>query len=168
MYHTPIMATVRGDVKVQNARNLERLGSSLVDLVSFLSSPQRDDALLREAQVRLDRALFPLLVILGRRGPSGVAELADHVGRDHTTVSRQLAKLESLALIERGESSADRRKTVAQLTNAGEEVVHAITLARRRLLSKVLAGWSEADRTALASLNRRLADTLIRFASGDA
>jgi len=145
---------------------LDTLGSSLIDLIGFLNSPRRDDALLREAGVSLDRALFPLLVVLGRRGPSGVAELADQVGRDHTTVSRQLAKLESLDLIERCENHADRRRRAAQLTNSGEKIVRAITLARRRLLSKALASWREADRAALAKLIQRFADTLTAFARG--
>jgi DNA-binding MarR family transcriptional regulator len=135
----------------------------MLDLLSFLNSPQRDDALLREARVDLDRALFPLLVILGMRGSLGVAELADQVGRDHTTVSRQLAKLESLDLVTR-ESGDDRRRRAAALTPAGKKVVKAITQARRRLLSKALAQWSEADRAALASLNRRFADALMMMA----
>lgn len=33
--------------------------------------------------------LFPLLVAVGRHGPVGVVELADHLGRDYTTVSRR-------------------------------------------------------------------------------
>ncbi|MBS0222629.1 MAG: MarR family transcriptional regulator [Proteobacteria bacterium] len=133
----------------------------MVDLIGFLNSPQRDDALLHEAGVRLDRALFPLLVALGARGALGVVELADLVGRDHTTVSRQLAKLQSLALVERHEGDADRRKRAAQLTNEGRNIVRAITLARRRLLSRVLADWSESDRAALADMSRRFADALI-------
>ncbi len=154
------------DVKVQNTRNLDDLVAALVDLISFLNSPQRDDALLREAGVALDRALFPLLVILGVRGALSVADLADQVGRDHTTVSRQLAKLESLDLIQRDKDDEDRRKRAAQLTQDGRKVVHAITLARRRLLSKALAGWSEADRAAIASLNRRFVDSLSELARG--
>ena len=149
---------------MQNTRNSDMLASSLIDLIGFLNSPQRDDALLREAGVDLDRALFPLLVILGRRGALGVAELADQVGRDHTTVSRQLAKLESLDLVARSESDADRRRRAAQLTRGGTKIVQAITQARRRLLSKALAGWSAADRAALANLNRRFADSLMDFA----
>ena len=149
---------------MQNTRNIDKLGCSIVDLVSFLSSPQRDDALLREAGVSLDRALFPLLVRLGTQGPLGVAELADQVGRDHTTVSRQLAKLKSLHLVERCDSRADRRRRAAQLTADGKKIVKAITLARRRLLSKALANWSEAESNALGTLVRRFADTLIEFA----
>jgi len=152
---------------VQNTRNLEKLGGTLVDLIGFLNSPQRDDALLREAGVSLDRALFPLLVVLGARGALGVAELADAVGRDHTTVSRQLAKLESLMLVARSDGAADRRKRAARLTENGRKIVRAITLARHRLLARALSEWSEADRIALADLNRRFADSLKGFASDD-
>jgi DNA-binding MarR family transcriptional regulator len=158
------MEPFRGAVKVQNTRNIDKLGSSIIELLSFLNSPQRDDALLREAGVALDRALFPLLVRLGMRGPLSVAELADQVGRDHTTVSRQLAKLESLDLVERCDSGGDRRRRAAQLTDDGKKTVNAITLARRRLLSRALANWKEADREALANLVRRFADTLVEFA----
>jgi DNA-binding MarR family transcriptional regulator len=153
-----------GFVKVQNTRNIDKLGRAMIDILGLLNSPQRDDALLREAGVALDRALFPLLVGLGIRGPLGVAELAGLVGRDHTTVSRQLAKLESLDLIERCDSDMDRRRRAARLTDGGKAIVQAITLARRRLLSKALAGWSEADAALLANLIRRFADTLIAFA----
>ena len=146
---------------MQNTHNLEKLGGALIDLIGFLNSPQRDDALLEEAGVRLDRALFPLLVALDARGALGVTELADLVGRDHTTVSRQLAKLQGLALVERLEGDADRRKRAAQLTNDGRSIAKAITLARHRLLSRVLADWSEADRAALADMNRRFAEALI-------
>lgn len=160
------MADRRGGVKVQNTRSLEKLGGALVDLIGCLNSPQRDEALLREAGVRLDRALFPLLVALGARGPLGVADLADLVGRDHTTVSRQLIKLESLALVARTEGEADKRVRAAQLTEAGRDVERAIALARRRLLARALADWNEPDRAALADLSRRFADALIGCTPG--
>ncbi len=82
-----------------HTRDIDDLAIALVDLMSFFSSPQRDDALLREAGVTLDRALFPLLVRLAMGGPLGVASLGTQVGRDHTTISRQLTKLEKMGLI---------------------------------------------------------------------
>ena len=134
----------------------------MIDLMAFLASPQRDDVLLREAGVSLDRALFALLIRLSAAGPVGVAALADQVGRDHTTISRQLAKLEALGLIARQDDASDRRIRIARLTAAGEAVVLAITDARRRLLSRALAEWSEADLADLATLNRRFVDALSR------
>jgi DNA-binding MarR family transcriptional regulator len=139
---------------------MDQLVSALIDLTGVLNSPRRDTVLLREAGVSIDRALFPLLVRLGRHGALGVAELAEQAGRDHTTVSRQLARLEDLALITRCDDSADRRRRAARLTPQGETVVEAISQARRRLLERALAGWSRDDRAALAELNRRLVERL--------
>ncbi len=134
----------------------------MIELVGLFNSPQRDDLLLREAGVALDRALFPLLVRLGMTGPLSVAGLADQVGRDHTTISRQLAKLESLGLIVREGGEGDRRVRTARLAPAGDRIVRAISAARRRLLSRVLADWSEADLASLARLNRRFVDALAK------
>jgi DNA-binding MarR family transcriptional regulator len=148
------------NVKVRNTRNIEQLGFSLIEVISFLSSPQRDDALLREANVDIDRALFPLLIRLGAQGALSVVELADQVGRDHTTISRQLAKLESLALIDRCHSTADRRCRDARLTDDGRKMVAAITSTRARMLTNALADWSDQDCTALAGLLKRFSETL--------
>ena len=43
----------------------------LIDLMGLMNRPQRDSALLQEAGVSLDRALFPLLVVVERKGPMG-------------------------------------------------------------------------------------------------
>ena len=145
---------------MQNTPNLEKLGSALIDILSVLNSPQRDSVLLREADVDIDRALFPLLVAIGVRGPLTVGVLADLVGRDHTTVSRQLAKLKQLKLIA-PLNAPDRRQNAAKLTSEGEKVVAKIARARRRLLSRVLSEWSEPDRASLAELMRRFADALL-------
>ncbi len=144
---------------------MDKLAAALIDLMSFLSSPQRDDILLREAGVDIDRALFPLLVMISMRGPLSVAGLADQVGRDHTTISRQLAKLEGLGLIVRSGDAGDRRVRPAILTVEGQTVVEAITAARSRLLSKALGAWSKADRAHLADLNRRFVDALAEAAN---
>ena len=148
---------------MHHTRNIDALAAALIELLSFLNSPQRDEVLLREAGVDLDRALFPLLVRLGMSGSQSVAALADQVGRDHTTVSRQLTKLESLGLISR-RGGEDRRVRAASLTPAGENVVSSITAARRRLLSRALAQWSETDLANLATLNRRFVDALAEAA----
>jgi DNA-binding MarR family transcriptional regulator len=140
--------------------NSDALAQVLVDLVGMLNSPRQDDVLLREAGVSLDRALFPLLARIGSSHALNVAELAEQVGRDHSTVSRQTAKLESLGLIRRRPGKSDQRAREAVITPAGRQMVHAITKARRRLLDRLFAGWSEADVEALTRLNRRLADAM--------
>jgi len=97
---------------VQNTpigRQIRELHGALIEIVGDMNRPQRDEVMVREAGIALDRALFPVVVLVERLGPIGVVELADRVGRDYTTVSRQVAKLESLGLVDRQESAKDRR-----------------------------------------------------------
>ena len=98
--------------KVQNTHIrgvLRNLHEALIDVVGVFNRPQNDVILLREAGVSLDRALFPLLVLIERRGPIAVGELAGRVGRDHTTVSRQVGKLEKFSV----SSRAGRARRIA-------------------------------------------------------
>src|SRR5580700_6140538 len=95
---------------------LRKLHAAVLDIVGVINRPQRDEVLIKAAGIPLDRALFPLLVGIERFGPIGVVDLADRVGRDYTTVSRQIARLESLGLVERREGAADRRVREAAIT----------------------------------------------------
>lgn len=140
---------------------VRELHGALLDLVGFMNQPQRDTALIREAGVSLDRALFPLLVIIERRGPIGVVELAGLVGRDYTTVSRQLATLARRKLITRRPSPTDARSRTAEITSKGKTTTNALDAARERLATKVLANWSEKDLKELMRLMRRLADDMM-------
>jgi DNA-binding MarR family transcriptional regulator len=141
---------------------LRPLHEALIDVVSFFNRPQNDAILLREAGVLLDRALFPLLVLIQRRGPLGVGELADRVGRDYTTVSRQVAKLQSLGLVARGPGKVDRRVTEVVITEKGQAMSEALDAARERLATIALADWSEQDLKDLTRLLRRFSDNLMQ------
>jgi len=150
---------------VQNThiRNVLRpLHEALIDLIGFFNRPQNDAILLREAGVSLDRALFPLLVLIQRRGPLGVGELADRVGRDYTTVSRQVAKLENLGLVARRAGETDRRVTEAVITEKGQAMSEVLDAARERLATIALADWSARDLKDLTRLLRRFADNLMQ------
>jgi len=62
---------------------LRALHGALISSVSVINLPQRDEAMVRETGISLDRALFPLLVGIERLGPIGVVDLADRL--DATT-----------------------------------------------------------------------------------
>jgi DNA-binding MarR family transcriptional regulator len=141
-------------------REIRNLHQTLLDLLGMMNRPQRDTALIREAGIALDRALFPLLVVIERRGPLGVGELADLVGRDYTTVSRQVAKLESLRLVARRASKGDKRVREATITAKGRTMTDALDAARERLGSILLANWTKKDLQTLARLLRRFANDL--------
>jgi len=149
--------------KVQNthiSEQLRRLHGAVIDIVSAMNRPQRDEVLIRQAGIRLDRALFPLLVGIERFGPIGVVELADRAGRDYTTVSRQLAKLESLGLVERQESATDRRVREAVITAKGKAMTDRVDAARERIGRAIFKTWEARDIDELVRLMRKFADAM--------
>ena|SRR5579862_9310988 len=152
------MKRVRNTHKKDQIRELH---GAMVDLVVLMNRPQRDQALLQEAGVALDRALFPLLVGIERFGPIGIGDLAERAGRDHTTVSRQVAKLVDLGLVESRPGARDRRINEAIITKNGRELAAALHSARQRMAESIFARWSEKDFRALVRLMRRFVDDLM-------
>ena len=140
------------------------LHTTLMDLVGVLNSPALADRLLRSSGVSIDRALFPLLVRIRHRGPIGVADLSKLAGRDHTTESRQIAKLEAMKLIERRCSTHDHRLRESVVTAEGRRAVTALERARNTLLKEALSGWTSDDRKQLARITHRFVDALSQFA----
>lgn len=141
-------------------RQLRVLHGALLDIVSVINRPDRDEAMIRAAGIHLDRALFPLLVGIERFGPIGVVDLADRAGRDHTTVSRQVAKLSDLGLVERRPGAGDRRVREATVTPAGRAMVARIDSARQRMGRAIFSDWETDDLDDLVRLLRRFADAV--------
>ncbi|MDG3577538.1 MarR family winged helix-turn-helix transcriptional regulator [Rhizobium sp. YJ-22] len=150
---------------VQNtldSASLRELHGALIDIVSVMNRPQRDEEMVRQAGIALDRALFPLLVMIERLGPIGIVDLADRVGRDYTTVSRQVSKLEELGLAERRESAADRRVREAVVTAQGKVMTDKVDAAREKMAREIFADWDAGDVTDLIRLMRRFATAVTR------
>jgi DNA-binding MarR family transcriptional regulator len=148
---------------VQNTHMSEQfrdLRSSLMDIVAVVNRTRRDEALVREAGILLERALFHLLVRVERLGPIGVVDLADQVGRDYTTVSRQVAKLESLGLVERRKSANDRRVRETVITAKGKAMTDLVDAARERIGQAIFETWAPHDIDDLVRLVHKFAEAL--------
>ncbi|MBB2203323.1 MarR family winged helix-turn-helix transcriptional regulator [Gluconacetobacter tumulisoli] len=126
----------------------------------MMNRPERDAEMLDMAGLSLERALFPLIVLIERLGPIGVGDLASRVGRDYTTVSRQVARLEELGLVSRRASPADRRVREAAITPQGKAATDAVDAARERMALWLFRDWSRDDFDELLRLMRMLADGL--------
>ena len=148
-------------------RELTQLRDALLDINGILNRPQPDAALIALAGVDLDRALFPLLVRIERRGPLGIGELAELCGRDYTTVSRQVAKLESRGLVGRQVNAQDARIKEAVITEQGRAMTRALDGAREKVFLRLLEGWNRQDVTELARLMRKLADSGLEFVKAE-
>jgi DNA-binding MarR family transcriptional regulator len=128
----------------------------ILDLNGLMNRPDLDAAFLARAGVKLDRALFPLLSRIGVVGPVSVVELANLIGRDHSTVSRQIAKLVDLGLVTRFAAAQGQRARLLQPTETGSAMLLEFARTRRQIFEQRLAGWSDEDKRRLIDLLRRV------------
>ena len=148
---------------VHNARMgdwSDELHAVLLQLHGYMNRPDLDQAFLARAGVKLDRALFPLLSRIGRSHPIGVVELATLVGRGHSTVSRQVGKLEALGLVDGQVAKGDQRVRLLEPSATGWKMLDQFALARRAFLSNRLDGWTDEERSMLLDLLTRLSATI--------
>jgi len=138
----------------------DELFQSLFQIVTFFNRPKQDKVLLKAAGVTLDTALLPIVVRVGMQKKLGIVELADQLGRDHSTVSRQIDKLQAMGLVEANAAKSDGRVREVGLSKNGTAVLARLTKARRALMQEALAGWSDAELRELSDGLQHLANTL--------
>lgn len=114
----------------------------------------------KEVHPGLDTASYALLVHLYETGPVRAAEIVERTGLDKSTVSRQIARLEELGLLERAVDSADGRARIVQLTEIGHDRLAAVRNDRRKLLRDRLGEWSTEDMQTFSALLERLNEVL--------
>lgn len=130
----------------------DQLHKSLIAIADQINRLDMDKKLLAEAGISMDRALFPLLCRIAVRPQVSVAELANVVGRDHSTVSRQVIKLEELGLIHRLPDPTDRRARQLFLSDQGQQMMQRISAVRRSWMETHFAAWAPTDRDRLIAL----------------
>jgi len=139
---------------------LKSLHQSLISIVSVMNRPGNDQRLIRAAGLKLDQALFRLLVVIERIGPIGVVELADRLGRDYTTISRQVARLAAMELVTRRGNPDDRRIREAIIAPKGKAMCDQLDIARERMGREILASWSAEEVSELVRLMAKFASAI--------
>jgi DNA-binding MarR family transcriptional regulator len=91
-------------------------------------------------------------------GPRRAGTLAEAVHSDPSTISRQVAHLVRLGLVERTADPEDGRATLLAATDEGQRVFEENRRVRIERIAEMLEHWEAADQ-------RKLADLLARFTS---
>jgi DNA-binding MarR family transcriptional regulator len=108
----------------------------------------------------IDKAGYWLLVRVSENGPVRLSDLADEVGLDLSTVSRQMGALVNGGLITKEPDPHDGRASFLSLSPRGAVVLESVSEARREALADALTEWSDDERATLASGLFRLASGL--------
>ncbi|MEV7357449.1 MarR family transcriptional regulator [Kitasatospora sp. NPDC091276] len=103
----------------------------------------------------LDRAAYLLLDRLERHGPANVKALAESLGVDSSTVTRQVAPLVAGGLVGRVQDPADRRAVRLALTPVGSGRLVEVRDGRAELTRRLTADWPPEEQQAFCALLAR-------------
>lgn len=136
---------------------------ALVTIVSFFNRTDRDKAFIKDAGVKLEATSFQLFVTIGRMQPTNVSDLANVLGKSHSSVSRQIDKLEQKELVTTKDAEVDARIRSIQLSKSGEQLKQILDATRINNISQALDSWSDEEKQSLLVNLQHLAETLNDF-----
>lgn len=99
-----------------------------------------------------------MLGLLLDHGEMSQSQLACHLGIRPQSLSEMLAKTEADGMIERRQSTEDKRQTIVSLTETGKSRVETFREAHRKHAEEFLRPLTEEEKTALAEILRKLID----------
>lgn len=134
----------------EELRTADEVGNQLIRLVRLVERVHAQYQ--AEYPDAVERAAYHLLVHLVKDGPRRAGALAEAVHSDPSTISRQVAHLVRLGLVERTADPGDGRATLLAATAEGCRVFEQNRRQRNEKIAEMLAGWSTADRHALCDL----------------
>ena len=108
------------------------------------------DAMLRPHGVRATQ--FSLLALLEGKGPQSIGDLAEALGAERTTLTRNIARIEEKSLVS-SRPGDDPRARIVSITPKG-----------RKLLTKAFPAWRKAQSDLATRIGQPLADNLRQLA----
>lgn len=140
-----------------------KIFSALIELVSIINRTDRDKQLIADAGVNMEAAAFRTFVGIGHIQPTSVGDLANLMGKNYSSVSRQIDKLEDVGLVRTYQSQSDSRIRMSELTKYGEGVNGIIRKAREKKMSEAFADWTHDEKKDLFIYLKRIAESLQKF-----
>ena len=115
---------------------------------------------LDDAEIPISAQEISILTVLAHLDePERMKPLAELLGRDATTVSRQIAGLEQAGLVQRSPCPDDGRATVVAVTKAGAKLVERTIPLTLALRGRAMKGITKADtKTFVGVLSQMLAN----------
>jgi DNA-binding MarR family transcriptional regulator len=115
-----------------------------------------------EADIQISAEELAVLTALAQfDSKKSMGELADQLGRDPTTLKRQLNGLVKTGLVNRSNSPEDGRVILISITEAGRTLVESTMPMTIALRERALEGVSESDRKALGRILSQMLQNLM-------
>lgn len=131
--------------------NDETLESLELEIAMFVRAIRNEHGVPDKNQ-ELRRASYLILLLLKRKGPSGVKAIAETLHLDISTVSRQAAGLMDEGLLNRTQSDTDRRSYLYELNAEGTDALIKSRPGRQQRFSNMINEWDDSEINEFARL----------------
>jgi DNA-binding MarR family transcriptional regulator len=148
---------------VDASPELMQIERGLSTIVRWGNLPRVRERFTAVAGMDLERASYAVLFRLEVEGPARLSDLAQRVGVDISTLSRQVHHLEAAGLVGRSVMEEDRRAALLSVTDEGRDFVHRIRAAKRAAITEMLEHWTPEERAELGRVLGRLANEMVAF-----
>jgi DNA-binding MarR family transcriptional regulator len=116
------------------------------------------DKTVAETGIDIDRAAAAILGAVYHHEPVRMSDLAEHLGLDRSTISRQVAVVVRLGYVRREGDSSDARAAMLSLTPHGQTLRRKLAASFHKICTDLIADWKREDRQEFARLLDKLAD----------
>ncbi|GEO69500.1 MarR family winged helix-turn-helix transcriptional regulator [Levilactobacillus acidifarinae] len=134
---------------------------ALFEVLTFFHQPQDERQQLRQAGTALEPAAMPIIVRAGQQPGVSVGELAGWIGRNHSSISRQVDRLIKTGWLTEVERDDQRIRRI-KLTEKGQRGLMQLKVARETEFSQRIQDYTPQQRADLLRTLRLLAKTLRR------
>jgi DNA-binding MarR family transcriptional regulator len=141
---------------------VDELSFAITSVARTVRGPRLFAKLSREAKVSVPPQLLLLFARIAETQPVRIAALAEVMGLDRSTISRQVSELVEAGYAARLPDPADGRGLFVQLTPDGERAQSAVLRAWTRVLEDATREWSPDDRAGGVRLLARLSESMER------
>ena len=138
-----------------------QIEQALGALISLARTPRFAETVRQRAGAEVDRAGYGVLVRVAELGPVRLSELAQYLGLDVSTVSRQVQHLEQRGLVERSPDPHDGRAALLDLSEKGRDTTARMRDAWCETVADVIKTWKPAEIARFGTqLDRFVADVV--------
>jgi DNA-binding MarR family transcriptional regulator len=151
------------DVSASVPEPVGQIEQALGALLRLTRAPRFAETVRQRAGAEVDRAGYAVLVRVSELGPVRLSELAQYLGLDVSTVSRQVQQLEQRGLVDRSPDPLDGRAALLELSVPGREIMQKMRDAWEETVADVVNTWEPADIARFGSLLDRFVSDVVKY-----
>ena len=151
------------DVSAPAPEPVGQIEQALGSLLRLTRAPRFAETVRQRANAEVDRAGYAVLVRVSELGPVRLSELAQYLGLDVSTVSRQVQQLEQRGLVDRSPDPLDGRAALLELSVPGREIMQKMRDAWEETVADVVNAWKPGDIARFGSLLDRFVSDVIKY-----